>query len=62
MSDDFEVLPRGSIQELKLSRELVAAIEQITSQFGTGIVPHSVFTAYAKLRDHHAIRMESENL
>ena len=37
MSDDFEVLPRGSIQELKLSRELVAAIEQITSQFGAGI-------------------------
>jgi hypothetical protein len=46
---DFEVHAIGTFEEIKASRELARAIEQITIQFGNGIVPHSVFQAYQKL-------------
>ena len=42
MSNDFEVHPIGTAEELKLSRQLSAAIAQITHQYGDGIVPESV--------------------
>jgi hypothetical protein len=60
--EDFEVHPRGTFTEVKLSRELVHAIEQVTQQYGTGIIPTSVLTAYMELRNHYAIQIESELL
>ena len=59
---DFEVHPRGSFTEVKLSRELANAIEQITQQYGNGIVPNSVLNAYLKLKQHYAIQIATENL
>jgi hypothetical protein len=59
---DFEVHPIGTFTEVKLSRELVHAIEQVTQQYGTGIIPTSVLTAYMELRNHYAIQIESELL
>jgi hypothetical protein len=59
---DFEVHPIGTSTEIKYSRELVKAIEQITYQYGDGIVPKSVFNAYLKLKHHHDVKLESENL
>jgi hypothetical protein len=46
---DFEVHAIGTFEEIKASRELARAIEQITIQFGNGIVPSSVLQAYEKL-------------
>ena len=59
---DFEVHPIGTTMEIKYSRELANAIEQITYQYGNGIVPNSVLNAYLKLRQHYAVQIESENL
>ena len=59
---DFEVHPIGTFTEVKLSRELVHAIEQVTQQYGTGIIPTSVLTAYMELRNHYAIQIESDLL
>ena len=59
---DFEVHPIGTSTEIKYSRELANAIEQITQQYGNGIVPNSVLNAYLKLKQHYAVQIESENL
>ena len=59
---DFEVHPIGTFTEVKLSRELVAAIEQITQQYGSGIIPTSVLKTYLELKNHYAIQIESELL
>ena len=59
---DFEVHPIGTSTEIRYSRELANAIEQITYQYGNGIVPNSVLSAYLKLRQHYAVQIESENL
>lgn len=61
MSKDFEVHPIGTANEIKLSRQLSSAIEQITQQYGDGIVPHSVFKAYKELTDYYAIQIEMEH-
>ena len=59
---DYEVHPIGTFNEIKYSRELANAIEQITEQYGKGIVPNSVLNAYLKLKQHYAVQIESENL
>jgi hypothetical protein len=60
--NDFEVHPRGSFTEVKLSRELVNAIEQVTQQYGSGIIPTPVLKAYLELKNHYAIQVETELL
>ncbi len=45
------------LEEIRLSRELVKSIEQITEQYG-GVVPQSVYTAYLKLVEHYQKEME----
>jgi hypothetical protein len=60
--NDFEVHPRGSFTEVKLSRELVNAIEQVTQQYGSGIIPTPVLKAYLELKNHYAIQVETESL
>ena len=42
--------------------ELANAIEQITYQYGNGIVPNSVLNAYLKLRQHYAVQIATENV
>ena len=59
---DFEIHPIGTSTEIKYSREFIDAIEQITQQYGNGIVPNSVFNAYCKLKAHYAVQLESENI
>lgn len=59
---DYEVHPIGTSTEIKYSRELVDAIEQIIQQYGNGIVPNSVFNAYCKLKAHYAVQLETKNL
>ena len=61
MSKDFEVHPIGTANEIKLSRQLSSEIEQITQQYGDGIVPNSVFKAYKELIDYYAMQIEMEN-
>jgi hypothetical protein len=58
---DFEVLPIGSIKEIKLSRDLAREIDQITRQYGN-VVPENVLNAYYKLKEHYALQIESELL
>ena len=59
---DFEVHPIGTYTEIKYSRELANAVEQITQQYGNGIVPNSVLNAYLKLKQHYAVQLATENL
>ena len=59
---DFEVHPIGTYTEIKYSRELANEIEQITQQYGNGIVPNSVLNAYLKLKQHYAVQLATENL
>ena len=59
---DYEVHPIGTFNEIKYSRELANAIEQITKQYGKGIVPNSVFNAYCKLKAHYNVQLELKNL
>ena len=59
MTTDFEVHLRGTTEELRLSRELAQQIEQITHQFGDGIVPNNVFQAYKKLTDYYQVQRET---
>jgi len=59
---DFEVHPIGTYTEIKYSRELANAIEEITQQYGNGIVPNSVLNAYLKLKQHYAVQLATENL
>jgi hypothetical protein len=58
---DFEVLPIGSTQEIKLSRDLAREIDQVTEQFGK-VVPQNVMSAFLKLKEHYAWQIESELL
>lgn len=50
---DFEVHAIGTASEIRLSRELAAAIKQITEQYGEGIVPHSVLQSYKRLCEQY---------
>ena len=57
MSVDFEVSPRGYAEEIRLSRALAHAIEQNLTQFGK-VIPHDVYTAYIKLKNHYQAQIE----
>ena len=59
---DFETHPRGTGAELIACRELARTIEQLTKQYGTGILPIDVIQAYAKLKDVYAKQFETENV
>ena len=58
---DFEVLPIGSTEEIKLSRELSREIEEVTQQYGS-FFPQNVMNAFLKLKEHYAWQIESELL
>lgn len=56
---DFETHPRGTAEELRLSRELACEIERVNEQF-RGVVPHSVWAKFEKLNKHYQLQMENE--
>ena len=46
---DFEICPRGTLEENRLGRELVLAIQTEIESWGD-VVPHSVRQAYNRLQ------------
>jgi hypothetical protein len=56
MVNDFETHPTVTAEEIKLSRELARAIDQIIKQYGI-IVPQSVIKPYNKLLEHYQKEM-----
>lgn len=58
MMSDFEVHNIGHFEEIRLSRELAAAIEQELQSYGK-VVPHSVLQAYEKLKKHYNWQIEN---
>lgn len=62
MTQDFEVHPRGTADEIRLARELVDAIRVEMESYGDGIVPHSVRQAYNRLYGQYIRQVQSEQL
>ena len=59
---DFETHPRGTGAELTASRGLARVIEQLTHQYGNGILPINVMQAYNKLKEVYNKQLETENI
>lgn len=59
--NDFEVHPRGTAEEIRLSRALANAIEQVIHQYG-GVVPHNVVLAYNQLMECYAKQIQQEEM
>lgn len=60
MNGDFEVHARGTAEELRRSRELATAIEQLITQYGEGIIPKSILDRYKPLRTMYEQHIASE--
>lgn len=58
--NDFETVPRGTINELELSRDLVAKIIQNIESYGRGIFPSDVLRSFDTLCKHYEKQLESE--
>ena len=56
MVNDYETHPKGTAEEIRLSRELARSIDQIIKQYGI-IVPQSVIKPYNKLLEHYQKEM-----
>ena len=56
---DFESCPRGTLEEVRLSRKLSTAIETELQQYGN-TMPVSVITAYNRLYEFYLKQMEQE--
>ena len=57
MTHDFETHPIGTAEEIKLSRDLARAVDQIIKQYGL-VVPNSVVAPYNRLLEHYQKQME----
>lgn len=57
---DFETHPRGTTEEIKLSRELMEQIAQTIESVGKGVFPANVIQAYNRLYGHHIKMLQSE--
>lgn len=55
----FETHPRGTAEEIRLSRELAREIEKINEQF-RGAVPQPIWAKFKKLNKHYQLQMETE--
>ena len=58
---DFETCPRGTYEEIRLSRALASAIESELQQYGN-TMPFSVITAYNRLYEFYVKQIERENI
>ena len=59
-SNDFEVHPIGTAQEIKLCRELVESMVQLQVQYGRGILAEQVVSKLDKVIEHYNRKMENE--
>ena len=57
---DFEVHSIGTTKEIRLSRELATAIEQLVKQYGVGIIPPAIRKPYERLYEHYTDQIEKE--
>jgi hypothetical protein len=57
--NDFEVHPRGTSEELRLSRELATEIQQSLDQYGQ-VIPNNVLQAYKRLYGQYIRQIQSE--
>jgi hypothetical protein len=60
MLNDFETHPVGTREEIRLSRDLARAIDQVIKQYGI-VVPQSVIVPYNKLLEHYKKEMDYGN-
>ena len=60
MVNDFETHPKGTAEEIRLSRELARAIDQSIKQYGI-VVPQSVIKPYNCLLEHYQKEMNYDN-
>ncbi len=58
--NDFETVPRGTVKELELSRNLVEKIIQNIQSYGRGIFPVDVLLSFDNLCKHYEKQLESE--
>jgi hypothetical protein len=60
---NFEILPNGSVQELRLARDLVEKIILNIESHGRGIFPYDVLTCFDTLCKFYEFQLadESEN-
>ena len=58
---DFEIHPKGTTKEIKLSRELAQTIQQQIEQNGE-VIPENIRIAYNKLYGHYINLIQSEEL
>ena len=58
---DFETHPRGTYEEIKHSRILANAIQQLMDQYGEGIIPHSILVPYKQLHKVYQINIAEES-
>jgi hypothetical protein len=59
--NDFETMPRGTTQEISLSRDLVEKIIQNIETYGRGIFPYDVLKSFDTLCKFYETQLESEN-
>ena len=57
---DFEVHKFGTAEEIRLSRALASAIDQIIIQYGEGIIPIALLRPYRDLERHYDKSIEEE--
>ena len=57
---DFETHSIGTAKELRLSRALANEIKAVCKQFGTGVFPENVISAYNELIAHYEEQMQNE--
>lgn len=58
--EDFEVHSSGTSEEIRLSRSLAAAIDQMIVQYGEGIIPIALLRPYRDLEQHYKKCIEAE--
>lgn len=62
MNTDFEVHPRGTADEIRLSRELMKAMQTEMESYGAGLFPVPVQQAYNRLYGQYIRQIQSEEL
>lgn len=55
---DFETHPRGTAEEIRLSRQLAREIQWVIDS--GGVMPVQIRTQYEKLNKHYQLQMENE--
>lgn len=59
---DFEVHEIGTAREIRLSRQLSNAIQQLIEQYGPGIIPQAIKGPYDKLYDYYQQQIHEQTL